>query len=145
MCLPGVRPAGQARAARQGAPALGRARLLCLEQNLNGGTQRMIAACPAHGASPLPLFHRTCHIAIGTPGRVGALLTCGALATEPLRLLVLDEADALVDAGFYDDVAWIARALPVRKQVTAACAAVRGAGAPHTRHQRLAAAAVLAR
>ena len=71
--------------------------------------------------STLPLARRcprrTCHIAVGTPGRVGALLSSGSLAPRTLRLLVLDEADALADEGFYGDTAWIAQQLPAKKQV----------------------------
>ena len=64
-------------------------------------------------------LRRACHIAVGTPGRVCALLASGALPARALRLLVLDEADALLGEGFRGDVAWAHAQLPARKQVLA--------------------------
>ncbi|GFR40199.1 hypothetical protein Agub_g759, partial [Astrephomene gubernaculifera] len=49
-------------------------------------------------------LRRLCHIAVGTPGRVCALLQSGRLAGGGLALLVLDEADSLLGEGFYEDV-----------------------------------------
>jgi ATP-dependent RNA helicase DDX20 len=62
-------------------------------------------------------LRRACHIAVGTPGRVCALLASGALPTKGLRALVLDEADQLLGEGFYADTAWVHRTLPSKKQV----------------------------
>jgi hypothetical protein len=67
------------------------------------------------GCAP-PRPARTCHIAVGTPGRVCALLASGALVTRALRLLVLDEADQLMGEGFYPDVTWAHDQLPAKKQ-----------------------------
>jgi len=41
---------------------------------------------------------RVCHIAVGTPGRICALLQGGFLTTSKLRIYVLDEADQLLGA-----------------------------------------------
>lgn len=59
--------------------------------------------------SPPP---RTCHVALGTPGRLCALLEQGLLPTGRLRLLVLDEADKLLEGDLADDVEWIAALMP---------------------------------
>lgn len=44
------------------------------------------------------------HIVVGTPGRVLDLLNQGALNLSEVRLLVLDEADEMLDRGFAPDV-----------------------------------------
>lgn len=61
---------------------------------------------------------RVCHVVVGTPGRVLALLQRGALPVSRLKLLVLDEADKLLGTdSFGTDVEAILGSLPERKQV----------------------------
>ena len=62
---------------------------------------------------------RSCNVVVGTPGRVGALLAEGSLPSEAVRLLVLDEADKLMDDIFAQDLEYIVGALPQRKQILA--------------------------
>jgi len=62
---------------------------------------------------------RSCNVVVGTPGRVCALLSEGSLAVEAIRMLVLDEADKLLDEIFLADIEYIVEALPPRKQVLA--------------------------
>ncbi len=64
---------------------------------------------------------RTCHVAVGTPGRILSLLQSGALPTSALRLLVLDEADKLLSDAFHDAVMAITAFMPKRKQVSRGC------------------------
>ena len=59
---------------------------------------------------------RPCQVAVGTPGRLCALVESGALPTRDVRLLVLDEADGLWADSFRRDVQWLAGALPRQKQ-----------------------------
>ncbi len=56
-------------------------------------------------------------MAVGTPGRVCALLQAERLVPGGISLLVLDEADSLLGDSFYEDVTWIYDQLPKRKQV----------------------------
>jgi ATP-dependent RNA helicase DbpA len=56
------------------------------------------------------------HVVVGTPGRVLDLLGRGALQLEALNTLVLDEADRMLDMGFFDDIAAVARACPRTRQ-----------------------------
>jgi len=49
-------------------------------------------------------LRRGAHIVVGTPGRVLDLLNQGALRLDRVRLLVLDEADEMLDRGFAPDV-----------------------------------------
>jgi ATP-independent RNA helicase DbpA len=56
------------------------------------------------------------HILIGTPGRLMDHLGKGTLKLDTIKTLVLDEADRMLDMGFYDDIVKIASNLPRNKQ-----------------------------
>ncbi len=55
-------------------------------------------------------------IIIATPGRLIAQMQMGGLDFSKLKHLVLDEADRMLDMGFYDDLLRIVSALPVKRQ-----------------------------
>ncbi len=55
-------------------------------------------------------------IIIATPGRLIALLAAGTINFNHLQHLVLDEADRMLDMGFYDDIVKIIKYLPVKRQ-----------------------------
>lgn len=55
-------------------------------------------------------------IIIATPGRLIAQLASGAIKLDHLEYLVLDEADRMLDMGFYDDIIRIIRSLPKERQ-----------------------------
>ncbi|CAJ48276.1 ATP-independent RNA helicase, partial [Bordetella avium 197N] len=59
---------------------------------------------------------RGAHLVVGTPGRVQDHLARGNLDLAALKTLVLDEADRMVDMGFYDDIVAIASHCPVKRQ-----------------------------
>ncbi|WP_140630727.1 ATP-dependent RNA helicase DbpA [Methylibium rhizosphaerae] len=71
-----------------------------------GATMRPQLASLEHGA----------HVVVGTPGRVLDHLERGSLALDALNTLVLDEADRMLDMGFADDIAAIARHCPPTTQ-----------------------------
>ncbi len=56
------------------------------------------------------------HIVVGTPGRVLKHLQKGTLTLESVRAVVLDEADRMLEMGFYDDMAVILSATPPQRQ-----------------------------
>ncbi len=56
------------------------------------------------------------HIIVGTPGRVLKHLRKGSLKLSQLKTLVLDEADRMLDMGFYEDMAEIVAATPGTRQ-----------------------------
>jgi ATP-independent RNA helicase DbpA len=56
------------------------------------------------------------HVVVGTPGRVLDLLGRGILKLDALNTLVLDEADRMLDMGFFDDIAAVARNCPPKRQ-----------------------------
>lgn len=55
-------------------------------------------------------------IIIATPGRLIALLAAGRIDFSNLQHLVLDEADRMLDMGFYDDIVRIIKQLPQKRQ-----------------------------
>ncbi|MEE4184414.1 MAG: ATP-dependent RNA helicase DbpA [Gammaproteobacteria bacterium] len=56
------------------------------------------------------------HIVVGTPGRVEAHLRKGSLQLNALTMLVLDEADRMLDMGFEESVDNIIRQAPAERQ-----------------------------
>jgi ATP-dependent RNA helicase RhlE len=55
-------------------------------------------------------------IIIATPGRLIQLLATGTIDFKHLEHLVLDEADRMLDMGFYDDIVRIINHLPKKRQ-----------------------------
>ena len=55
-------------------------------------------------------------IVIATPGRLIALLQMGAIKFDKLKHLILDEADRMLDMGFYEDIIRIISYLPQKRQ-----------------------------
>jgi ATP-independent RNA helicase DbpA len=56
------------------------------------------------------------HIVVGTPGRVQDHLRKGTLRLSDLKTLVLDEADRMLDMGFYDSISAIIQQTPNKRQ-----------------------------
>jgi ATP-dependent RNA helicase RhlE len=55
-------------------------------------------------------------IIIATPGRLMAQLASGVIKLDEVEHLVLDEADRMLDMGFYDDIVRIIKYLPAERQ-----------------------------
>jgi ATP-dependent RNA helicase DbpA len=71
-----------------------------------GSTMRPQLASLEHGA----------HVVVGTPGRLLDHLQRGSLKLDALKTLVLDEADRMLDMGFHDDIAAVAKQCPQPRQ-----------------------------
>ena len=56
------------------------------------------------------------HIVVGTPGRIMDHLERGYLSLEALGTLVLDEADRMLDMGFFDDITTVVKQCPAARQ-----------------------------
>ncbi len=56
------------------------------------------------------------HVIVGTPGRIQEHLRKGSLSLSGLNTLVLDEADRMLDMGFYDSIAEVIGQTPARRQ-----------------------------
>jgi ATP-independent RNA helicase DbpA len=73
---------------------------------VGGSTMRPQMASLEHGA----------HIVVGTPGRIMDHLQRGSLSLEALNTLVFDEADRMLDMGFFDDMVFVAKQCPKKRQ-----------------------------
>ncbi|SOY39619.1 ATP-dependent RNA helicase, stimulated by 23S rRNA [Cupriavidus taiwanensis] len=72
------------------------------------------------GGSPMrpqvdSLIHGA-HIVVGTPGRILDHIDRGSLDLAAINTLVLDEADRMLDMGFFDDIAYVASRCPRDRQ-----------------------------
>ncbi|MDP3250899.1 MAG: ATP-dependent RNA helicase DbpA [Hydrogenophaga sp.] len=56
------------------------------------------------------------HIVVGTPGRIMDHLERASLKLDALNTLVLDEADRMLDMGFFDDIVTVAKQCPRDRQ-----------------------------
>jgi ATP-independent RNA helicase DbpA len=56
------------------------------------------------------------HIVVGTPGRILELIEKQALPLQAIKVLVLDEADRMLDMGFADAIGAIVQATPEQRQ-----------------------------
>jgi superfamily II DNA/RNA helicase len=55
-------------------------------------------------------------VVICTPGKMMAHIKMGYVKLKGLKYLVLDEADRMLDMGFYDDIMFIINSLPPQRQ-----------------------------
>jgi len=61
-------------------------------------------------------------IVIGTPGRVMDHMRRGTLRLETVKMVILDEADVMLDMGFREDIEFILQATPKERQTVFFCA-----------------------
>jgi ATP-dependent RNA helicase DeaD len=61
---------------------------------------------------------RGVHVIVGTPGRLMDLMKRGAINLENIFSLVIDEADEMLRMGFIDDVEWILKQTPDKRQIS---------------------------
>jgi ATP-independent RNA helicase DbpA len=73
---------------------------------VGGATMRPQRDSLEHGA----------HIVVGTPGRIMDHIERGSLKLDSINTLVLDEADRMLDMGFYDDIAFVVKQCPTQRQ-----------------------------
>ncbi len=81
------------------------------------------SSIPVYGGSDGQVFEREkkalregTSVVIATPGRLLSHLNNGYVKFDKLDVLILDEADKMLDMGFYDDILKIIRYLPVKRQ-----------------------------
>jgi len=75
---------------------------------------------PVYGGQPIvrqmSALARGAHIVIGTPGRIIDHIERKTIQLENTKIVVLDEADEMLDMGFRDDIELILKNLPQEKQ-----------------------------
>ncbi|HEY9898371.1 MAG TPA: DEAD/DEAH box helicase [Pantanalinema sp.] len=84
------------------------------------GSTGSIKALPIYGGVSLnrqeDALRRGVDLVVGTPGRLKDLLQRGSLNLGRVRILVLDEADQMLDMGFRRDIEHLMAQLPQRQQ-----------------------------
>ena len=83
------------------------------------GAPRGIRAAAAYGGAPVGSQAkrlRGAHVVVATPGRLNDLVGRRLVSLDAIRILVLDEADRMLDMGFRPQVERIVRVLPQRRQ-----------------------------
>jgi ATP-dependent RNA helicase RhlE len=83
------------------------------------GAPRGIRAAAAYGGAPVGSQAkrlRGAHVVVATPGRLNDLVRRRLISLDAIRILVLDEADRMLDMGFRPQVEAIVRVLPKRRQ-----------------------------
>ncbi|HXF56319.1 MAG TPA: DEAD/DEAH box helicase [Actinomycetota bacterium] len=81
--------------------------------------RRGLRVAVAHGGAPLRPQARQAgasHVLVATPGRLEDLASRGLVRLGGVRVLVLDEADRMLDLGFRPQVERLVRRLPARRQ-----------------------------
>ena len=73
------------------------------------------------------------HIVVATPGRLEDLLNRGALSLEDVRVLVIDEADRMLDMGFKPTVDRIVARTPSDRQTVFCSATLEGTAGKQAR------------
>ena len=85
-----------------------------------GTYNRRIKAVSILGGMPYPkqmqLLSRNPEILVATPGRLIDHMESGKIDFSQLQILVLDEADRMLDMGFIDDIEKIVDATPANRQ-----------------------------
>jgi ATP-dependent RNA helicase DeaD len=79
-----------------------------------------LTVVPLYGGAPMHqqirALERGASIVVATPGRALDHMRRGTMKLDHLRMLVLDEADEMLDMGFADDIDEILRATPGTRQ-----------------------------
>jgi len=101
------------------APTRELAQQVAAQAVLYGRSLRTQTVC-IYGGAPYPVLNRELargvDILVATPGRLLDHLERGRIDLSRLDVLVLDEADRMLDMGFIDDVERIARLTPTTRQ-----------------------------
>lgn len=81
---------------------------------------RTITTLPIYGGQPierqLKVLQRGAHVVIGTPGRVLDHIKRGTLSLAEVSMVILDEADQMLDMGFIGDIEKIITNTPKKRQ-----------------------------
>lgn len=85
------------------------------------GRPKRVRTLPIYGGQPIgrqiKALQQGVHVVIGTPGRVLDHLRRGTLSLEHVEIMVLDEADEMLDMGFIDDIEAVMEYLPQHRQL----------------------------
>jgi len=86
------------------------------------GRYSSLKVLPVYGGEPINkqirALDRGVHIVVGTPGRTIDHLRRGTLNLSSTKVVVLDEADRMLDMGFIDDIQYILSKVPEDRQLS---------------------------
>ncbi len=86
------------------------------------GRYSMLKVLPVYGGEPIQkqirALERGVHIVVGTPGRLIDHLKRRTLNLASTKVVVLDEADRMLDMGFIDDIRYILSKVPTDRQLS---------------------------
>ena len=78
---------------------------------------KLLTLCGGKPMAPqITSLERAPHIVVGTPGRILKHLQKETLNLDGLNVLVLDEADRMLDMGFHDDIMRVIKMVPRQRQ-----------------------------
>ena len=78
---------------------------------------KLLTLCGGKPMAPqLTSLEQAPHIVVGTPGRILKHLDKQTLKLDGLKMLVLDEADRMLDMGFYNDIMRVIKMVPRKRQ-----------------------------
>jgi len=78
---------------------------------------KLLTLCGGKPMAPqITSLERAPHIVVGTPGRILKHLEKETLKLDGLNMLVLDEADRMLDMGFHDDIMRVIKMVPPQRQ-----------------------------
>jgi ATP-dependent RNA helicase DeaD len=84
------------------------------------GKYLSIRVLAVYGGQPIygqmQALQDTVHIVVGTPGRVIDHISRGTLVLDDVKMVVLDEADRMLDMGFKEDIQYILSRTPSERQ-----------------------------
>lgn len=87
-------------------------RLARYQQNI-----KVVSLCGGQSIGPqIGSLEHGAHIVVGTPGRIGDHLRKTTLSLARIKTLVLDEADRMLEMGFFDDIRAIVEQTPSSRQ-----------------------------
>ncbi|WP_139921471.1 DEAD/DEAH box helicase [Hymenobacter sp. DG01] len=85
-----------------------------------GKYKRGLSVVPIYGGSSYDrqfrALERGVQIVIGTPGRVMDHIERGTLKLDACKMIILDEADEMLDMGFRDDIETVLKQMPEQRQ-----------------------------
>jgi superfamily II DNA/RNA helicase len=91
-----------------------------LRADVDGGADRKLSVTSIYGGRPyepqIEALQKGVDVVVGTPGRLLDLAQQGHLQLGGLSVLVLDEADEMLDLGFLPDIERILRQIPDERQ-----------------------------
>jgi ATP-dependent RNA helicase DeaD len=84
------------------------------------GKYKQATVVPVYGGQPierqLRALRQGVQIVVGTPGRIMDHMRRGTLALDRIRIVILDEADEMLDMGFIEDIEYILQQVPGERQ-----------------------------